>query len=69
MIDSEIISEGEMSVVNMCIYFINEQEARWYNYIFEKALDPESSKYFYRLISVQPDETKPIVTDYSYNGM
>lgn len=68
VIDSEIISEGEMPVVNMGIYFIDEKEARWYNYTFEKILDSASGKYFYRLVSVLPDETKPIVADYSYKG-
>ena len=68
VIDYEIISEGDVSVVNMCIYFIDKYEGRWYNYTFEKIRDSSSGKYFYQLVSVQPDETKPIVTDYSYKG-
>ena len=64
IMEAEIISEGEVSVVNVKLYIYETHEGRWYNYMFGKVTDPGTEIQYYQLLSVELDETKPILTDY-----
>ena len=62
--EAEIMSEDEMCVVNVKLYIYETHEGRWYNYSYGKVTDPGTGIQYYRLLSVELDETKPILTDY-----
>lgn len=60
----KIVSEGDISVVNVDIYYPLIYEERWYNYGFAKITDPRTGKNYYQLVYVELDETHPILTDF-----
>ena len=60
----EIVIEGDISVVNVDIYYPLIYEERWYNYGFAKTTDPGTGRNYYQLVYVELDESRPILTDF-----